>query len=479
MKSLVRMLLLVGGGHRPCRLRRRPEDHCRLRPQCKLYGVSQLRLLPATGHGPGRVRIADHADAEGGRAAGNGIARLHVCGIRRRPAGQLQCPPGAEDRRQADPGTYADVLRLPARLSTAAGVAPSTRPMSISTWKARSTSTWSMRSASNWCGKAWPWAASPRRPRKIARPRSVGRWLRSLRSIHSGPAVEAQTSGLNGRPPCNVRDSLPPWFLEWLHQRLLLDARARNPSKALLSHPLNLPRRQPPPLPLTRRACSSATPICTRRYRWMPAPPAPSCCRRTRIASPRDRRSPAPAARRRNWIAPLDFLVVSDHSDQMGLITDLQAGKPELLGKPAGQTAGTTRCRQGKAAKPAMEHRHDVRTGQVPQGDHVQPGYAGLSGYLEQHHQGCGRRERARQIHRVHRIRMDLAGHGEQPASQCHLPRQRRQGQPGRAVHAITRRAAPIRAICGSGWPNTNARPAARCWRSRTTAISATARCFR
>jgi len=28
---------------------------------------------------------------------------------------------------------------------------------------------------------------------------------------------------------------------------------------------------------------------------------------------------------------PLDFLVVADHSDQMGLITDLQAGKPEIL----------------------------------------------------------------------------------------------------------------------------------------------------
>ena len=31
---------------------------------------------------------------------------------------------------------------------------------------------------------------------------------------------------------------------------------------------------------------------------------------------------------------PLDFLVVSDHSDQMGLITDLKSGKPELLTNP-------------------------------------------------------------------------------------------------------------------------------------------------
>ena len=31
---------------------------------------------------------------------------------------------------------------------------------------------------------------------------------------------------------------------------------------------------------------------------------------------------------------PLDFLVVADHSDQMGLITDLKAGKPEILANP-------------------------------------------------------------------------------------------------------------------------------------------------
>ncbi|MGB9433768.1 MAG: DUF3604 domain-containing protein, partial [Candidatus Acidiferrum sp.] len=31
---------------------------------------------------------------------------------------------------------------------------------------------------------------------------------------------------------------------------------------------------------------------------------------------------------------PLDFLVVSDHSDNMGFITDLSAGKPEMLADP-------------------------------------------------------------------------------------------------------------------------------------------------
>ena len=69
---------------------------------------------PATGHGPGRLRIADHADSEGSRAAGNGIARLHVRGNRRRLADQLQCQTGAAHRSQSDAGDDLRLLRLPA-----------------------------------------------------------------------------------------------------------------------------------------------------------------------------------------------------------------------------------------------------------------------------------------------------------------------------------------------------------------------------
>ena len=34
---------------------------------------------------------------------------------------------------------------------------------------------------------------------------------------------------------------------------------------------------------------------------------------------------------------PLDFLVVADHSDNMGMFADLLAGKPELLADPTGR----------------------------------------------------------------------------------------------------------------------------------------------
>ena len=35
-------------------------------------------------------------------------------------------------------------------------------------------------------------------------------------------------------------------------------------------------------------------------------------------------------------LAPLDFLVVADHSDNMGFFPGPLAGKPELLARPAG-----------------------------------------------------------------------------------------------------------------------------------------------
>ena len=47
---------------------------------------------------------------------------------------------------------------------------------------------------------------------------------------------------------------------------------------------------------------------------------------------------------------PLDFLVVTDHTDDMGLVTDLMAGKPELLADPQGK-AWYESLRSGDADK--------------------------------------------------------------------------------------------------------------------------------
>ena len=59
-------------------------------------------------------------------------------------------------------------------------------------------------------------------------------------------------------------------------------------------------------------------------------------------------------------------------------------------------------------------------------------------------------------VHGFHRLRVDFEHWRQQSASQRHLPRQRRQGGPDRAIHHACRRlAATIRATCGSGWRRT------------------------
>jgi hypothetical protein len=51
---------------------------------------------------------------------------------------------------------------------------------------------------------------------------------------------------------------------------------------------------------------------------------------------------------------PLDFLVVADHSDNMGMFPDLFAGKPELLGDPTGRR-WYDMIKSGKGADAALE----------------------------------------------------------------------------------------------------------------------------
>ena len=59
----------------------------------------------------------------------------------------------------------------------------------------------------------------------------------------------------------------------------------------------------------------------------------------------------------------------------------------------------------------------------------------------------------------------------QQPAPQRHLPRQRRQGEPGRAVHRLSAaRQRQSASTSGNGWTPTRRRPAAACSPSRTTA---------
>ena len=72
---------------------------------------------------------------------------------------------------------------------------------------------------------------------------------------------------------------------------------------------------------------------------------------------------------------PLDFLVVADHSDNMGLFPDLFAGKPELLADPTGRK-WYDMIQAGKGARGGARDHRRVLAGHVPEGLDVLPRHA-------------------------------------------------------------------------------------------------------
>ena len=83
------------------------------------------------------------------------------------------------------------------------------------------------------------------------------------------------------------------------------------------------------------------------------------------------------------------------------------------------------------------DHRR-LLAGDVPEGPHVLPRHARLQGRVAGDDRGGREVQRAGPVHRLHRLRVDVQHRGQQPPPQRRLPRQRRQGQPGRAVHRLS-----------------------------------------
>ena len=73
---------------------------------------------------------------------------------------------------------------------------------------------------------------------------------------------------------------------------------------------------------------------------------------------------------------PLDFLVVADHSDNMGFITDLVGGKPELLADATGRK-WYDMIQSGKGGQAALEIISQFSQGKFPQTLYYAPGTPG------------------------------------------------------------------------------------------------------
>ncbi len=80
---------------------------------------------------------------------------------------------------------------------------------------------------------------------------------------------------------------------------------------------------------------------------------------------------------------PLDFLVVADHSDNMGWVTDLFAGKPELLADPIGRK-WYQMVQSGKGDAAALEMIGLFSQGKFPKSQTYAPGTTGYRGAWEE-----------------------------------------------------------------------------------------------
>ena len=166
---------------------------------------------------------------------------------------------------------------------------------------------------------------------------------------------------------------------------------------------------------------------------------------------------------------PLDFLVVSDHAENLGLAPMIAESNPELLKSEFGRKMHEL-VKGGKGFA-------GVR--RLGCGDDRSPGSAqgdadGAHG-VGAHHRCSRKIQRAGSLHRVHRLRMDV---GARAATICiatsfiATPRTR----PTRSCRSRNTTASMSR-ISGNGWPTTRKRPAAGCLPSRTTAISPMGSC--
>ena len=131
---------------------------------------------------------------------------------------------------------------------------------------------------------------------------------------------------------------------------------------------------------------------------------------------------------------PLDFLVVTDHSDNMGFITDLFAGKPELLADPTGRR-WYDMIQSGNGGQAALEIIGSFSQGKFPEARVYAPGTQGYRSTWETILKAAEEANAPGRFTAFIGLRMDLALQWQQPAPQRHFPRRCNEGQPGRTLH--------------------------------------------
>ena len=111
----------------------------------------------------------------------------------------------------------------------------------------------------------------------------------------------------------------------------------------------------------------------------------------------------ASSGQRAKLSRPLDFMVVTDHSDNMGFFPDLFAGKPEVLADPTGRR-WYDMIQSGKGAGGGHRDHRGLFAGEVAQEAGVSPRDGTVPVGLAGDDQGRRRGQRSGPLHGVHRF---------------------------------------------------------------------------
>ena len=133
---------------------------------------------------------------------------------------------------------------------------------------------------------------------------------------------------------------------------------------------------------------------------------------------------------------PLDWVAITDHSDGMGVITEIKSGNPELLKDPTiKKWYGMFSAGPAEAKAAVMELIQAQATKKLPPA-FMDPKFARKP--VDEEYGDRRKVQRAGAIHRLYRLRVDVERRRRrQPASEHHLPRRQGQGGHGAALHDV------------------------------------------
>ena len=129
----------------------------------------------------------------------------------------------------------------------------------------------------------------------------------------------------------------------------------------------------------------------------------------------------ASSGQRARLARPLDFIVVTDHSDGFGFFPQLLGGDPEMLAYPQGRK-WYDMINSGQGAPRQWRSSRIFARGLLPKAYCPFPGTPAYRWRGEETIKAADEANDPGQFHRFHRLRVDFDHRGKQSSSQCHLP---------------------------------------------------------